>query len=412
MSRRNNLPIKAYSVPLDEFPDDFVEKYYIIKQRILKFLLTKIIYVDGEAKLNASKEDYRYIRDSISEDWRWTRHYIDSALLQVSGMVYGWVKRYNKGKAHKQPEIRNKAVYIKNTLFTVKNNIIKISLIPNKQYLEVNLNNYRYIPKDYTEIGGLTYIPEKKRLVINFKRDAVKVKPLKYIGIDVNLMNITIYIPDTVPGIEYYKLLKNGDLTKTTGYEDKDSIQLFRKVGGKAMVIDISILYNIHKTYELKRGRLQELSKKKPKTMKRVMDKYSRREKRRVNDLVHKLTKWLLKYFSEKQYGVFLENLNKIKENTIANGNGDDKSKDTKRKLGKWNARKLQNTLKYKLQWNGIYVDDVNPRNTSHKCPICGNKMKEYNHRRMKCTHCGLIVDRDVTAAINIYHRGLKNSKH
>ena len=213
------------------------------------------------------------------------------------------------------------------------------------------------------------------------------------------------------PRIEYYKLLKNGDIAETTGYENKDSIQLLREVSGKAIVIDISILCNIHRTYELKRNRLQELSKKKPKTIKRVMDKYSRREKDRVNDLVHKLTKYLLEYFSEKQYGVFLEDLNKIKENTIANGNGNNKSRKTRRELGKWNVRKLQNTLKYKLQWNGIYVDDVNPKNTSHKCPVCNSKMTEYNHRRMKCTHCGLIADRDIIATINIYRRGL-NSKH
>ena len=143
--------------------------------------------------------------------------------------------------------------------------------------------------------------------------------------------------------------MKNGDVAETTGY-DEYSMKLLREVGGKTVIIDVSILYNIHKTYELKRSRLQELSKKKPKTIKRVMDKYSHREQRRINDLIHKLTKWLLEYFTENKYGIFLEDLNRIKENTIANGNGEDKSKDTKRKLGKWNARKFQNTLKYKLQ--------------------------------------------------------------
>ncbi len=187
-------------------------------------------------------------------------------------------------------------------------------------------------------------------------------------------MNITMYIPDEEPRIEYYKLLKNGDLSKAAGYEDKDSIHLLKKIGGKAIIIDISILCNIHRTYELKRNRLQELSKKKPKTMKRVMDKYSHREKGRVNDLIHKLTKYLLKYFSEKQYGVFLEDLNKIKENTITNDNGNNKSRKTRRELGKWNARKLQNTLKYKLKWNGIYIDNVNPKNTSHICPYLSRK--------------------------------------
>ena len=111
---------------------------------------------------------------------------------------------------------------------------------------------------------------------------------------------------------------------------------------------------------------------------------------------------------------MFLEDLNKIKENAIANDNGNYKSRKTKCELSKWNARKFQNALKYKLQWNGIYIDDVNPKNTSHICPLCNSKMieykkEEYNYRRMKCTRCGLIADRDV-AAVNIYRRGL-NSK-
>ena len=211
------------------------------------------------------------------------------------------------------------------------------------------LNNYKYIPKDYTRIGGLIYIPERKRLAVNFKKDAVKTTPLKYTGIDVNLMNITIYIPDMEPKIEYYKLLKNGDIAETTGY-DGYSMKLLREVGGKAIIIDVSILYNIHKTYELKWSVINNLRNRHPSEYKALKDRYRGREKRRINDLLHKLTKWLLKYFTENKYGIFLEDLNRIKENTIANGNGEDKSKDIKRKLGKWNARKFQNTLKYKLE--------------------------------------------------------------
>ena len=411
MPRGNNLPVKAYLIPFNGFPDDFVKDYNRVKRRTLHYILSKVEYMDDKAVLKVKYGDVKELRDNILREWRWSTHYIDSVINQVYSTVRSWIKRYNSGKAYKPPEIRNRAVYIKNTLFTVKDNIIKISLIPNQQYLEVNLNNYKYIPRDYTEIGGLTYLPKRRRLVISFKKNTVKKMPLKYAGIDVNLMNITIYIPDAKPKIEYYKLMKNGDVTRVKGH-DGYSMKLLREVGGKAIIIDISILYNIHRTYELKWSIINNLRNRHPSEYKALKDRYHRREKKRINDLIHKLTKWLLKYFTKNKYGVILEDLNKIKENTIAGDNGKDKSKDTKRGLGKWNARQFQDTLKYKLEWNGIYVDDVNLRNTSHKCPICGNKMTEYNHRRMKCTHCGLIADRDIIAAINIYRRGLKNSKH
>ncbi len=179
MPRRNNLPVKAYLIPFNGFPDGFVEDYNRVKHRILHYVLSKVVYVDDKAILKVKYSDVKELRDNILSGWSWSIHYIDSVINQVYSTVRSWIKRYNSGKAYKPPEIKNKAVYIKNTLFTVKDNIIRISLISNQQYLEVNLNNYRYIPKDYTEIGGLTYIPEKKRLVINFKRDAVKIKNIK-----------------------------------------------------------------------------------------------------------------------------------------------------------------------------------------------------------------------------------------
>ncbi len=212
MPRGNNLPVKAYLIPFDGFPDSFVEDYNRVKRRTLHYILSKVVYLDDKAILKIKYSVVKELRDNILSEWSWSTHYIDSVINQVYSTVRSWIKKYNSGKAYKLPEIKNRAVYIKNTLFTVRDNIIRISLIPIQQYLEVNLNNYRYIPRDYTGIGGLIYIPEKKRLVINLKRDAVETKPLKYIGIDVNLTNITIYIPDVKPKIEYYKLLKNGDL--------------------------------------------------------------------------------------------------------------------------------------------------------------------------------------------------------
>ena len=131
-------------------------------------------------------------------------------------------------------------------------------------------------------------MPKRRGLVINSKRDAAMMKPLKYIGIDVNLMNIRMYILNREAKIEHYELLKDEDLTIVKRH-DEYSMKLLKKIGCKAIVIDISILYNIHKTYELKRSRLQELTKKMPIAMERIMDKYSHREKRRVSDLIHKL---------------------------------------------------------------------------------------------------------------------------
>ena len=51
----------------------------------------------------------------------------------------------------------------------------------------------------------------------------------------------------------------------------------------------------------------------------------------------------------------------------------------------------------------------VNPRDTSKMCSRCGELVeKKLSERVHTCPHCGLVLDRDVNAAINILHRGLQ----
>src|SRR5262245_28928213 len=54
----------------------------------------------------------------------------------------------------------------------------------------------------------------------------------------------------------------------------------------------------------------------------------------------------------------------------------------------------------------------VNPRNTSKMCsnPNCGRLVeKDLSVRVHDCPHCGLVLDRDQNAAINILRLGLQN---
>jgi len=58
---------------------------------------------------------------------------------------------------------------------------------------------------------------------------------------------------------------------------------------------------------------------------------------------------------------------------------------------------------KSKAEEAGKYVELVNPYNTSQKCSNCGNIVrKALSVRIHKCPECGLELDRDVNAAINI----------
>ena len=63
--------------------------------------------------------------------------------------------------------------------------------------------------------------------------------------------------------------------------------------------------------------------------------------------------------------------------------------------------------LKFKAESAGIEYIKVNPKNTSKKCSNCGRiKNMPTNIRIYKC-NCGLEIDRDYNASINIFNRAL-----
>jgi putative transposase len=71
---------------------------------------------------------------------------------------------------------------------------------------------------------------------------------------------------------------------------------------------------------------------------------------------------------------------------------------------------KLITITTYKAEWAGKIVELINPKNTSQMCSGCGEIVtKELSERTHSCPYCGLILDRDHNAAINILRLGLQS---
>jgi putative transposase len=67
----------------------------------------------------------------------------------------------------------------------------------------------------------------------------------------------------------------------------------------------------------------------------------------------------------------------------------------------------------YKAENAGRCVAQFNPRNTSQICSGCGEIVeKSFSVRIHKCVGCGLVLDRDHNAAINILTLGLQSLPH
>ena len=66
--------------------------------------------------------------------------------------------------------------------------------------------------------------------------------------------------------------------------------------------------------------------------------------------------------------------------------------------------------LEYKCAWYGRQLVVVKPDYTSQICSNCGfsSGKKPLEVREWTCPKCGIHHDRDVNAAVNILHKGLK----
>ena len=120
--------------------------------------------------------------------------------------------------------------------------------------------------------------------------------------------------------------------------------------------IDLTKLFHIHRVYELKRRRLQQKASKKP-SLRKVLAKYSKREKDRAKDFIHKLTTHMVRKFKGYIHG--FEYLGK---NRMLNG-----SKEHNRNISKSDWKTIITFMEYKSK-----VVHLNPENSTRRCFRCG----------------------------------------
>jgi len=212
------------------------------------------------------------------------------------------------------------------------------------------------------KVGEITLL--NNRAIVTFKKEVEEKKPSGYASVDINLMSLDIL-------------------------EAKDELK-YRK-------IDLKKLYGVRVHYFEKRGKIQALSKFKPKTSKMLMEKYSKREKRRVNDILHKVTTTIVKEFIENGVSPILEKLKGLSYNATRNKY----AKRKNRKVSSLPYRKIQSFIEYKMAWHGYKTHYVSAKNTSKTCPRWG-RLSKTRGQVFKCEGCGFKADRHFVACINI----------
>ncbi len=172
---------------------------------------------------------------------------------------------------------------------------------------------------------------------------------------------------------------------------------------GNHLYADLSKIATIQHTYRLKRASIQKRHKHCRTKCNKLLAKLRNRQTKRVENMLHKISKEVVLYAKAKQDAIALEKLTYVR-NSMRKGNW--KGKNIRGRLNAWNFRKLQQFIEYKARWEGIPVVYVDARNTSKTCSRCGclNRLCP-SDRFLKCKQCHTIIDRHVNASINILKR-------
>jgi putative transposase len=349
--------VRAYNIKHDYDIKEFLEAYRIILQKAIDEIWNKIIwikrYLKGRRRLipkipKDNKFKNHYLRNMLMEEWNYSRHYVDSAIKQAYSIIKSWRRNYIKGeRKRKKPVVKKRFVRIKETLYTYKDGKIKVSIKPYEEYLEFDISKTWFLSRAKGKMGELILNENYLTITFRFKRNEEVNGKMAW---DCNEKSLDGFNPD----IGWVRV----DLTK---------------------------LFHIHRVYELKRKRLQKKASKKN-SLRKVLTKYSKRERNRSKDFIHKLTT-----FITREFGSYIHGFEDLRKNRMFTN-----SKEHNRKISKSDWKAIILLMSYKSK-----VMLLNPKNSTKRCSRCG--MVNAPKGAIYECKCGLRINRQLNAAINLY---------
>lgn len=149
----------------------------------------------------------------------------------------------------------------------------------------------------------------------------------------------------------------------------------------------------IRRHYAWLRKRLQE------KKLNSVVKRIGNTEQRKVNDVLHKVSKTLVDFAEQNDACIVLGNLKGIRKQKS-------KGRRLNRIINSMPFHKLRNMIEYKAELKGIPVVSESEYETSKHCHVCGLEGKRKTQGQFNCPLCGE-YNADLNGAINIGKRFL-----
>jgi len=219
-------------------------------------------------------------------------------------------------------------------------------------------------------LGSLTVVPGKIIVVLR-KEPPKPYEPRAVIALDTN--------EDSLDGV----------------HESGDSSRLLR-----------APFDGVRRVQEVHFRRRRRLARKKAfdrRVARRLLDREGRRERHRVRQRLHRVSKGLVRLATEARAVIVLEDL------TLHGAGG--RSRRMNRRLASWPRGEIHRQIEYKAALAGVPIIKVNPAWTSKTCPVCGARRRDRVGQDFVCLHCDWEMDRQINAGMNILKTAIASNE-
>jgi putative transposase len=152
-------------------------------------------------------------------------------------------------------------------------------------------------------------------------------------------------------------------------------------------------------------GAYKRRTGKRPKAIRRALQRMAQREARFRRDTNHVISKHLVRQAKDSGRGIALEDLTHIRGRTRFR-------KSQRAQMGGWAFNQLRQFVTYKSALGGVRLQLVDPRYTSQTCSACGHcaKANRVSQAEFCCRQCGFSTHADLNGARNIRARAIVKS--
>ena len=285
------------------------------------------------------------------------------AVSAATGILHNYRKAKRKNPYVKEPYARSLRL---TTCYGFKVRDSELSLPTRaREHVRISLNKHVQAAINDFTVRSVTLT--EGRLSLAYASEVQQVQPRGFIGIDRNVDNVMVAASDGI--------VQQHDLSDATR---------------------VKVVYHDLRSH-FKRNDVR--------IRRQVSGKYGRKQREKVQQILHLASKLIVTEAKAKQYGIAMEKLTGIRR-LYRRGNW--QGRWYRGRMNSWSYVELQRQIEYKARWEGLPVIYVHPHGTSSRCSICGQKMKPEENRTLRCPSCGYVVDRDVNAAKNILARALR----